>query len=83
MTGSKHIMRARARGLQVGYDTEGERLVEVPGRYLRVVPTKNKGRGSIRTTVAIVDEGKTWCRGWSGDQVEALKTVAVLSRETP
>lgn len=25
------------------------------------------------------DEGKTWCRGWSGPAVDALKTVLVLS----
>lgn len=26
------------------------------------------------------DEGRTWCRGWEGPQVDALKTVAALSQ---
>lgn len=29
------------------------------------------------------DEGRTWCRGWCGPAVDALKTVNTLTKSTP
>lgn len=46
-----------------------------------------RGRGRQRRALAVVSlvhltaatEGITWCRGWAGKEVDALKTVAALS----
>ena len=68
------IMRARARGLYVRHLADED---PNPPR-LRVTPTKSKQRGRTRTDVALDDEGRTWCRGWNGPQVNALRTVGAL-----
>jgi len=46
-----------------------------------------RGRGRQRRALAVASlvhltaasEGITWCRGWDGREVDALKTVAALS----
>lgn len=63
-----HIVRARAAGCSVDEFTNEKRL--------RWRQTRRKAAG----TVAIEDEGATWVRGWKGDRIAALKTVALLSR---
>lgn len=70
------IMRARARGLAVAFDPEAE--AETGARYLRVVPTKAKQQRGIRMNVALAQEGVSWCRGWNGPQVNALRTIVAL-----
>lgn len=72
---SRGIMRARARGLRhPDFD------MDHPPR-MRVVPTKSKGNGNVRTDVALDQEGISWCRGWNGPQVNALRTIVALQSE--
>jgi hypothetical protein len=43
-------------------------------------------RGSVQHNTGIAvycdaDEGLTWCRGWEGEAVEALKAAVMLTRD--
>ena len=55
------------------------------GENLLVLVNKKdaeKSKPAVFETRKWDDEGRTWCRGWSGPTVDALKTVNALLEST-